>query len=76
MFLSAAMMLDWLGERHRLPACQLGAQLLTRAVEQTFTDGSRVPFELGGNAGTVEIAAAVTEHVRSEKARARVEREG
>jgi 3-isopropylmalate dehydrogenase len=68
------MMLDWLGERHRLPACQFGAKVITRAIEETFADGCRVPFELGGNAGTDEIAAAVTEHVSS--ARALVEREG
>jgi 3-isopropylmalate dehydrogenase len=74
MFLSAAMLLDWLGERHRLPACQLGAKVMTRAVEETFADGQCVPFELGGRAGTEEIDAAVTAHVRSGRPRTLAER--
>jgi 3-isopropylmalate dehydrogenase len=63
MFLSAAMMMDWLGERHNLQACRIGAKAVTRAVEATFADGYRLPFELGGKAGTHEIAAAVIEHL-------------
>jgi len=59
MFLSAAMMLDWLGDRRALPACHRAAAALTRAVEAAFADGALVPVEHGGTAGTTEIAERV-----------------
>ena len=59
MFLSAAMMLDWLGERHDVSSCQAAAGMLTGAVERAFADGTLVPTEHGGSAGT----AAITERV-------------
>ena len=59
MFLSAAMMLDWLGERHDDSACQAAAARLTRAVERAFADGTLVPTEHGGSAGTAAIAERV-----------------
>jgi 3-isopropylmalate dehydrogenase len=63
--LSAAMMLDWLGERHSSIACERGGRLLAAAVERAFRDGDLVPFELGGEAGTTAIARRVMECVRS-----------
>jgi 3-isopropylmalate dehydrogenase len=63
MFLSAAMMLDWLGDRHAVPACHRAAGALTRAVERAFADGTLVPVEHGGTAGTAEIAERVLEHL-------------
>ena len=59
MFLSGAMMLDWLGERRGAKSCKLAASSLTRAVEQAFAGGALLPSELGGQDGTGEIAAAV-----------------
>jgi 3-isopropylmalate dehydrogenase len=59
MFLSAAMMLEWLGERHGADACSRAAVALTQAVERAFADGSLVPVEYGGTAGTQEIADRV-----------------
>ena len=59
MFLSAAMMLEWLGDRFAIEPCARAASALTRAVEQAFADGSLVPAELGGSAGTEEIAKRV-----------------
>jgi 3-isopropylmalate dehydrogenase len=59
MFLSAAMMLDWLGDRHDVSSCQAAAGMLTGAVERAFADGTLVPTEHGGSAGT----AAITERV-------------
>jgi len=59
MFLSAAMMLDWLGERFAVDACARAASAVTRAVEQAFADGSLVPTEVGGTAGTREISDRV-----------------
>ena len=63
MILSAAMMLDWLGETRALPACASAADLLHRAVDAAFAPGDLKPFELGGDAGTQRIADRVAEHV-------------
>ena len=60
MFLSAAMMLDWLGEQHDLPAFGAAAGLLRNAVERAFADGDLLPMEFGGNAGTKEITDRVS----------------
>ena len=46
MFLSASLMLEWLGQRHGLEACREGAELITAAVD-------------GSSAGTAEVASAV-----------------
>ena len=62
MFLSAAMMLEWLGDRHGVEACSRAAAELTLAIERAFADGTLVPTECGGTAGTHEI----TEPVRRE----------
>lgn len=59
MILSAAMMLEWLGERHGMGALDNAARLLTAAVQKTFVDRSIVPWEFGGTAGTQEIGRAV-----------------
>ena len=59
MILSAAMMLDWLAERHGVTASAQAASLLTGAVETAYA-GGLLPCELGGTAGTAEIAAAVS----------------
>jgi len=59
MFLSAAMMLDWLGDRHGNVACSRAALELTQAVERAFADGSLIPVEYGGTAGTQTIADRV-----------------
>ena len=59
MYLSAAMMLDWLGERHSMMSCIEAGAVLTRAVERAYAGGGLTPFELGGNSGLREITAAV-----------------
>jgi len=59
MILSAAMMLDWLAERHDDPRLAAAAQRLERAVDAAFASGKLVPFELGGTAGTAAIRDAV-----------------
>ncbi len=58
-FLSAVMMLDWLAERRSLPVLERAARRLDAAVRAAFAAGELRPFELGGRAGTREIAAAV-----------------
>jgi len=59
MFLSAAMMLEWLGRQHGVTACTRAAKRLSSAVEAAFAAGRLRPVELGGPDGTAELAAAV-----------------
>jgi 3-isopropylmalate dehydrogenase len=62
-YLSAAMMLDWLGEKHQAPDCIESAQRITDAVRGSLAEGLLVPFELGGNAGTDAIHTEVMRHL-------------
>lgn len=59
MFLSAAMMLDWLGERHGDSALDNAANLLEKAVEKGFVENRIQPAEFGGSQGTREVTSAV-----------------
>jgi 3-isopropylmalate dehydrogenase len=59
MLLSAALMLDWLGERHREPACIAAAEALERAIEAGFRSQAVRPIEQGGTQTTTEVARAV-----------------
>lgn len=58
MILSAAMMLDWLADKHGVEsAAEAGAQI-ERAVDQIYAGGIK-PMEFGGSNGTADIASAV-----------------
>jgi 3-isopropylmalate dehydrogenase len=59
MFLSAAMMLEWLGDRHGVAACTAAASAIVRAVEGAYADGTLVTVENGGTAGTADVTARV-----------------
>ncbi len=63
MILSAAMMLDWLGDRHNSDACKKAAQILDTAVEKGFASGKIQPAEFGGPHGTREVAESIIEIV-------------
>jgi 3-isopropylmalate dehydrogenase len=63
MFLSAAMMLDWLGERHDVAGAREAARLITRAVDDAFRGGRLLTCELGGEAGTQAVATAVLREI-------------
>ena len=65
MFLSAAMMLDWLGERHRSNSLAEAARILEQAVRNTFQDGAVRLFEFGGSDGTASITRAVLARIGS-----------
>jgi 3-isopropylmalate dehydrogenase len=56
--LSAAMMLDWLGARRACPAARAAAAQIDAAVRTTLAEGL-LPPDLGGQASTREIGAAV-----------------
>ena len=58
--LSAAMMLEWLGDEHDNEQLRLAGQSIATAVDAAFSDGKLLPYELGGQAGTAEIANAVS----------------
>ena len=59
MILSAAMMLDWLSDRHGDPRLAQAARRIETAVDAVFASGRMLPIELGGRDGTAAIAAAV-----------------
>src|ERR1700716_1823686 len=60
MILSAAMMLDWLADRHSHDGAAAAAQAIERAVDKVYADGIK-PMEFGGSNGTADIARAVIE---------------
>ena len=58
MILSAAMMLDWLADRHGIEAAAEASELIERAVDKVYADGIK-PMEFGGQNGTADIVRAV-----------------
>lgn len=59
--LSAAMMLDWLGDRHDDSESLQAAAKIERAVESVVGDASTLTPDLGGNASTTDVANAVAD---------------
>jgi 3-isopropylmalate dehydrogenase len=59
MFLSAAMMLHWLGDRRGVPAAREAGAMIETAVAGAFRNGRLRPVEMGGRHGTPDITAAV-----------------
>ncbi len=59
MVLSAAMMLDWLGRRSGVAEASRAGAMLRHAVDAAFAPGRLTTCELGGTAGTAEVAAAI-----------------
>lgn len=58
MILSAAMMLEWLGQRHGDELCSQVARYIQRAVEAALEAGP-LPRDLGGTAGTQEVLETI-----------------
>ena len=65
MILSAAMMLEWLGDKHGDAHLIDAAGMINGAVERIFSSGQVQPFEFGGNHGTADITAAVTQALKA-----------
>jgi 3-isopropylmalate dehydrogenase len=61
--LSAAMMLDWLGEKKGDPAAQRGAQAIEAAMAEVLKDPQYHSPDLGGKAGTAMIGDRVARRV-------------
>ena len=60
MILSAAMMLDWLADKHGLEGAAEAGERIEQAVDQAYAGGIK-PMEFGGTNGTADIAKAVLE---------------
>jgi 3-isopropylmalate dehydrogenase len=58
MILSAAMMLDWLADKHGLEGAAEAGERIERAVDKVYAQGIK-PMEFGGSNGTADIAKAV-----------------
>ncbi len=58
MLLSAAMMLDWLAEKHEHASAAEAARRIEAAVDAAYAQGLR-PCEFGGRDGTAEVGRAV-----------------
>jgi 3-isopropylmalate dehydrogenase len=58
MFLSAAMMLDWLAQKQGRADARAAADIIRAAVDRVYLDGLR-PYEARGSAGTAQITGAV-----------------
>ncbi len=59
MILSAAMMLDWLAQKHAHTGLSESAILIADAVAQTISDGDIRTFDVGGQDGTETMTQAV-----------------
>ncbi|QAU48320.1 isocitrate/isopropylmalate dehydrogenase family protein [Bradyrhizobium guangzhouense] len=58
MILSAAMMLDWLADKHGIESAVEAGERIERAVDQVYAGGLK-PMEFGGSNGTADITKAV-----------------
>ncbi|RXH11660.1 isocitrate/isopropylmalate dehydrogenase family protein [Bradyrhizobium guangzhouense] len=58
MILSAAMMLDWLADKHGVESAVEAGERIERAVDQVYAGGLK-PMEFGGSNGTADITKAV-----------------
>lgn len=67
-FLSAALMLDWLGERHGIPQMNEAADLLNSAIERAFAQGRLRPMEFGGDQGSVAVTREVIKTIEESSA--------
>ncbi len=57
--LSAAMMLEWLGQKHGVPEAIAAAGRINQAVDLTFGSGHIRTCEMGGRDGSATVTAAV-----------------
>lgn len=56
---SAAIMLDWLAERHGRPDCAEAGRRIDAAVADVLAEGRPRPVDLGGTDGTEAVTRAV-----------------
>ena len=68
MILSAALMLDWLGERHGSDNARLAASAIERSVDTAFGEGRIRSYDIGGRDGTEAIGRALADAIRTGEA--------
>jgi 3-isopropylmalate dehydrogenase len=64
MFLSGAMMLEWLADRHGEPDCRRAADMIRGAIDDCCRRGDVRPIELGGPDGSAAVTARVLAELR------------
>lgn len=64
MFLSGAMLLDWLADKHSDNQARAAALLIEQAVFKAFADGKLRTCELGGNSGLTDVSKAVQQALK------------
>lgn len=65
MILSAAMMLDWLGERHSSNAARDAARAIELSVDHAFGKMNLRTYDIGHRHGTRDIGNTIAELIRS-----------
>ncbi len=65
MILSAAMMLDWLGQKHHNSTMVEDGKHLRQAVYDVVNEGTQTTADLGGNASTDEACSAVVKALQA-----------
>ncbi len=63
MILSAAFMMEWLGDTHQNDNCLQVSERINQAVDAAFSDGTLRSCEFGGDSGTKDISERVLEYL-------------
>ena len=66
MLISAAMMLEWLGQKRQVSACIHAGQGIRAAVFSGYRAGEIKPFEFGGDSRTNDIANIVQRRIQAQ----------
>jgi 3-isopropylmalate dehydrogenase len=65
--LSAKMLMDWLGDKHRDKSAKEAAKLMERAVDLTLNEGEVLTYDLGGASKTREVGDEIARKIREIK---------
>jgi 3-isopropylmalate dehydrogenase len=72
LILSAAMLLDWLAQKHKKPALAAAGAMITAAIDQVLLDPATRTGDIGGLLGTKAFTAAVLAEFNKRAAARRV----
>ena len=65
MLISAAMMLEWLGNRHSVSECINEARRLRIAIEEGYAEREFLPYEFGGSSSCRQITESIIERLEN-----------